>query len=141
MARTVPIRCVLAAALMLMAGCAVGPDYVKPVPVAPDAYKEMVGWKVAQPKDDVLRGPWWEIYGDPQLNALEEQVNISNQNIALAEAQFRQARALVQQARAAYFPTVTIGAGVTRSQRSANFGAIPCSPWGPLSMTSHCLSM
>jgi NodT family efflux transporter outer membrane factor (OMF) lipoprotein len=110
---------------MLMAGCAVGPDYVKPVPVAPDAYKEMVGWKVAQPKDDALRGPWWEIYGDPQLNALEEQVNISNQNIALAESQFRQARALIQQARAAYFPTVTIGAGVTRSQRSATFGANP----------------
>jgi NodT family efflux transporter outer membrane factor (OMF) lipoprotein len=125
MARTVPIRFVLAAALMLMAGCAVGPDYVKPVPVAPDAYKEMVGWKVAQPKDDALRGAWWEIYGDPQLNALEEQVNISNQNVAAAEAQFRQARALIQQARAAYFPTVTIGAGVTRSQRSATFGANP----------------
>ena len=125
MARTVPIRCVLAAALMLMVGCAVGPDYVKPVPVAPDAYKEMVGWKVAQPKDDVLRGAWWEIYGDPQLNALEEQVNISNQNVAAAEAQFRQARALIQQARAAYFPTVTIGAGVTRSRQSATFLANP----------------
>ncbi|TMQ32352.1 MAG: efflux transporter outer membrane subunit [Planctomycetota bacterium] len=125
MARIVPIRVVLVAALMLVAGCAVGPDYVKPVPIAPNAYKEMVGWKVAQPKDDVLRGPWWEIYGDPQLNALEEQVNVSNQTIALAETQFRQARALVQQARAAYFPTVTIGAGVTRSQRSATFGANP----------------
>jgi NodT family efflux transporter outer membrane factor (OMF) lipoprotein len=125
MARTVPIRLVLVAALMLVTGCAVGPDYVKPVPVAPDAYKEMLGWKVAQPKDDVLRGPWWEIYGDPQLNALEEQVNISNQNVAVAEAQFRQARALVQQARAAYFPTVTIGAGVTRSRQSATFLANP----------------
>jgi NodT family efflux transporter outer membrane factor (OMF) lipoprotein len=125
MTRTVPIRFVLVAALMLVAGCAVGPDYVKPVPVAPDAYKEMVGWKVAEPKDDVLRGPWWKIYGDPQLNALEERVNVSNQNIALAESQFRQARALVQQARAAYFPTVTIGAGVTRSRQSATFLANP----------------
>lgn len=125
MARTVPIRLVLVVVLMLVTGCAVGPDYVKPVPVAPDTYKEIVGWKVAQPKDDVLRGAWWEIYGDPQLNALEEQVNISNQNIALAETQFRQARALVQQARAAYFPTVTLGAGVTRSGQSATIGQNP----------------
>ena len=113
------------AALTLLIGCAVGPDYVKPIPVSPDAYKELAGWKVAQPKDDVLRGAWWQIYGDPQLNALEEQVNLSNQNIALAEAQFRQARALVQQARAAYFPTVTVGAGVTRSRQSATFLANP----------------
>ena len=125
MARTIPIRWALVAALMLVTGCAVGPDYVKPVPVTPDAYKEMVGWKVAQPKDDALRGAWWEIYSDPQLNALEEQVNISNQNVAAAEAQFRQARALIQQARAAYFPTVTIGAGVTRNRQSASFLANP----------------
>jgi NodT family efflux transporter outer membrane factor (OMF) lipoprotein len=77
---------------------------------------------VAQPKDHLVRGAWWEIFNDPQLNALEEQVNISNQNVAVAEAQFRQARALVQAARAAYFPTVTVGASFTRSRRSANVG-------------------
>jgi NodT family efflux transporter outer membrane factor (OMF) lipoprotein len=115
----------VALALMLVTGCAVGPDYVKPSPTAPGTYKEILGWKVAQPKDEVLRGAWWQLYGDPQLNELEEQVNISNQTIALAETQFRQARALVQQARAAFFPTVTVGASFTRSRQSSTFLANP----------------
>ncbi len=75
--------------------------------------------------DDVTRGAWWEIFNDPQLNSLEEQVDISNQNIVVAEAQFRQARALVQAARAAYFPTVTAGPSISRSRSSANLGAGP----------------
>jgi NodT family efflux transporter outer membrane factor (OMF) lipoprotein len=103
-----------------MAGCSVGPDYVKPAASVPVSYKEMDGWKTAQPKDHVIRGKWWELFNDPQLNALEEQVNISNQNVAAAEAQFRQARALVQAARAAYFPVITAGASYTRSRRSSN---------------------
>ena len=84
----------------------------------PTTYKENAGWQVAQPQDAVLRGKWWEMFSDPQLNAFEEQVEVSNQNVAVAEAQFRQARAFVQQARAAYFPTVTVGVGVHNSSLS-----------------------
>ena len=74
----------------------------------PTAFKEKPpdGWKEAQPNDAALKGKWWEIYNDPQLNALEEQVSISNQNVLQAEAQYRSARASVQIARAALFPTV-----------------------------------
>jgi NodT family efflux transporter outer membrane factor (OMF) lipoprotein len=112
----------IAGVLTLMTGCAVGPDYVRPTVITPDAYKEVDGWKVAQPKDDVIRGAWWEIFGDPQLNALEAQVSLSNQNLAVAEATYRQARALVREARASYFPTVTLGIGYTRFRDSATLG-------------------
>jgi NodT family efflux transporter outer membrane factor (OMF) lipoprotein len=105
--------------LVMLFGCAVGPDYVKPSAPTPEAYKEMKGWKEAQPREGVIRGKWWETFNDPGLNALEEQVNISNQNVAAAEAQFRQARALVQAARAAYFPTVSAGPSYTRSRSSS----------------------
>jgi len=110
----------LAGALTLLTACTVGPDYVRPTAEVPGVYKEMEGWKVAQPKDHLTRGAWWEIFNDPQLNSLEEQANISNQSLKVAEAQFRQARALVQVARAAYFPTVTVGASFTRSRISEN---------------------
>ncbi len=102
----------------LLTACTVGPDYVRPTAVVPASYKEAAGWKAAQPKDNCIKGAWWEIFNDPRLNALEEQVNISNQNIIAAEAQFRQARALVQQTRAGYFPTVTAGASFTRTRSS-----------------------
>ena len=117
--------CVLAIFGMFisMTACSVGPDYVRPVVVTPPAFKEMSGWKVAQPRDDERKGPWWEIFNDPQLNALEQQVNISNQNVAAAEAQFREARALAQSARAGYFPTLTAGASATRSRTSGNLGS------------------
>jgi len=97
----------------------VGPDYVKPSVETPPAYKEAEGgakWQIAQPKDDVIRGAWWELFNDPQLNALEAQVVISNQNIAVAEAQYRQALALVQAARTGYFPTVGVNGSATRSR-------------------------
>lgn len=106
--------------LMLLSACAVGPDYVKPTVAVPEKYKATDGWKVAQPGDDAARGPWWEVFGDDDLNALESQVNISNQNVLVAEAQFRQARALVQAAQASFFPWIAAGASFTRSQRSAN---------------------
>ncbi len=115
----------LAGALTLLTACTVGPDYVRPTAEVPGVYKEMEGWKVAQPKDHLVRGVWWEIFNDPQLNALEEQVNISNQSVMVAEAQFRQARALVQAARASYFPTVTVGASPTRSSRTGTTGVSP----------------
>ena len=103
-----------------LTGCTVGPNYVKPTVEVPAAYKENAGWQVAQPQDATLRGNWWEMFNDPQLNALAEQVEVSNQNVAVAEAQFRQARALVQQARAAYFPTVTVGASLNNSSQSGS---------------------
>ena len=95
---------------------------MRPPTASPDAYKENAGWKVAQPRDELPRGRWWELYNDPQLNALEEQVDISNQNIAAAEANFRQALALIRVARAAYFPTVTGGPSWSRFKRSENLG-------------------
>ncbi len=109
--------------LSVLSACSVGPDYVKPAVAVPSNYKENEGWQVAQPKDATLRGNWWEMFSDPQLNALEEQVDISNQNVARAEAQFRQARALVQQARASYFPTVTIGVGLNNSSKSTTIAS------------------
>ena len=113
------------ALLFLLQGCVVGPKYNRPPMQAPGTYKEvtpddlkkMDGWKVAQPQDSALHGKWWEIFGDPQLNALEEQVNISNQNVAAAFANFMAARALVREARAQYFPTVTAGASFTRQHQ------------------------
>src|SRR5438874_4214151 len=108
--------------LTLMTGCAVGPDYVRPTVITPGAYKEVDGWKMARPRDDLSRGAWWELFGDPQLDVLEAQVDISNQNLVVAEATFRQARALVREARASYFPTLTLGLGYTRSRNSATLG-------------------
>jgi NodT family efflux transporter outer membrane factor (OMF) lipoprotein len=112
----------LAAALLVLgSACTVGPDYVRPSMWSPDAYKEIDGWKIAHPRDELARGPWWEIFADAQLNALEARVSISNQNLAVSEAQYREARALVREARAAYFPTVTLGLGYTRSRQSTTF--------------------
>ena len=120
---------VAAAMLMLLSACTVvGPDYVRPTVITPDAYKEIDGWRVAQPKDDLIRGAWWEIFGDPQLNALVAQVSVSNQNLAVAEAQYREAQALVREARASYFPTATIGIGANRSSSSTTTGGGPASP-------------
>ena len=112
-------RTALIALPLLFTACSVGPDYVTPTAPTPVAnYKEMGDWKPAQPKDDMIRGKWWEIYHDPQLNALEDQVNISNQNVIQAEAQFREAAAAVKVARAAFFPTVTADPAYTMSQAS-----------------------
>lgn len=104
---------------LAISACSVGPDYVTPTaPVPTGNYKELGNWKPAQPKDDAIRGKWWEIYHDAQLNALEDQVNISNQNVAQAEAQFREAAATVKVARSAYYPTVTANPAFTESQAS-----------------------
>ncbi|MGF6902494.1 efflux transporter outer membrane subunit [Paraburkholderia sp. GAS348] len=112
-ALTIAVAAALAA---LLAGCAVGPDYKRPAAEIPASYKEAApGWKVAQPADRQDRGDWWSIYEDPQLNALEDKLNASNQTIAQFAAAYRQARALVGEARAAYFPTIGASAGATRS--------------------------
>lgn len=118
------VRIILFLCLLLPVACTVGPDYVKPTPLEtmPTAYKELKGWKVAQPRDVTITERWWELYNDPELNSLEGLVAISNLNIASAEAQFRQARALVQAAKAGYFPALSIGASATRSKSSGNLG-------------------
>ena len=108
---------VLAAAAAALAGCKAGPNYVRPAVDAPVSYKETpVEWKVAQPRDDANRGQWWTAFGDPQLNALVEQVDISNQNVIAAEARFRQAQAVIAGSRAALFPTLDANASIVRSR-------------------------
>jgi NodT family efflux transporter outer membrane factor (OMF) lipoprotein len=107
----------LCAMLFVLSACTVGPNYSRPSAQSPVAYKEAA--QSSQSIDDVIGTNWWEVFGDAELSKLEQQVDISNQNIAQAEARFRQARALVQEARAAYFPTVTVGLGITGSQPSA----------------------
>ena len=104
--------------LLLGAGCMVGPDYSKPSVPMTAGYKEDQGWKLARPLDQIPRGNWWEIFGDPQLNALEEQVSEANQNVKVAEARFRQARALIGFFRAGLFPLVTAGASALSVRRS-----------------------
>jgi len=119
---------VLALGACLLTGCTVGPKYHTPTAATPAAYKELTpadykntdGWKVAQPSDAALRGKWWEIFNDGQLNALEEKVNVSNQNIASAAASFFAARALVKEARAQLFPTVSTAPSITAARPSAN---------------------
>jgi len=120
-----------AAAAVLAAGCTVGPKYHPPSVTTPAAYKEVTpqnegqiaNWKTAQPSDAEIRGKWWEVFGDPELNALEDQVNVSNQSIASAEASFMAARATVREARSQLFPTVTTDPSVTRQKQSANLKA------------------
>ena len=108
-------------ALLFLSSCVVGPRYSKPTTPAPPAYKEIPpDWKAAQPNDQIARGKWWEIFQDTQLNTLEEQVNVSNQNLKASQAQFAQARALVRFNRADYYPTITAGASGSREHLSTN---------------------
>ena len=122
------ILCFLGA-LIAMAGCVVGPKYhppTAPTPAAP-TYKESTanfqdaqGWKVASPQEAMLRGNWWEIFKDPELNDLEDQVNVNNQNIKEYFQNLMEARALVREARAQYWPTVTANPSWQRSRASGN---------------------
>ena len=101
-------------------GCAVGPKYKTPTTPAPPAYKEMGNWKTAEPSEQNLGGNWWEIFHDTQLNALEQQVNVSNQNLKAAVAQYQQARAALRYYKADYYPTITAGPSATRQRYSNN---------------------
>ena len=110
-----------AAGLLLLAGCAVGPRYSRPPAPAPTDYKETpANWKQAQPSDQVLRGKWWEIYQDDQLNSLEEKISISNQTLKASLAQFEQARAQLHYYRADLYPTISAGVSATRERLSRN---------------------
>jgi len=104
------------AVLVWVSGCAVGPDYRRPEIEAPAQYKEIQGWRPAEPRDALPRGPWWSVFGDAELDSLLSKVDLSNLNIRAAEARFRQARALADQARAGLFPAVNANASATRSK-------------------------
>src|SRR6266404_3671925 len=111
-------------AALLLTSCMVGPDYTRPSVPMTLAYKEAPppgdGWKLAQPSDEMPRGQWWEIFGDPQLDALAAQVTVANQDLKVAEARFRQARALIGFARASEFPTISAGVGISPPRESRN---------------------
>ena len=113
--------------IVFLAGCTVGPKYHVPPTPAPPAYKELTpesqqetdGWKQAQPQDSVIHDKWWEAFNDPELNALEEQVNVNNQNIKEYFENLMEARAVIREAHAQYWPTVTANPSWAR-QRSSN---------------------
>ncbi len=110
----------LLAGALLFTGCELGPKYKPPAVQAPPAYKETGNWKTAQPNDQNLGGNWWEIFQDPQLNALEVQIDVSNQNLKAAVAQYQESRAALRYARADYYPTVTTSPSATRERFSNN---------------------
>lgn len=105
--------------VLALAACEVGPDYERPLAAMPVAYKELEGWKPSAPSDLVNRGPWWSIYNDPLLDRLEAEVVVSNQNLKAAEAAYREARAIVAEARAGLFPTLSLDASAQRSGQGA----------------------
>jgi NodT family efflux transporter outer membrane factor (OMF) lipoprotein len=111
---------VLGTATLSISACAVGPKYKTPAVPTPPAYKEMGDWKTAQPSDENLGGNWWEIFHDDQLNGLEQQVNVSNQNLKAAAAQYQEARAALRYARADYYPTLSVAPSATRERYSNN---------------------
>ncbi len=113
----------------LLAGCAKGRDYAPPTAPVASAYKETPpGWRVAEPAGLLDRGPWWLLFNDPLLDELERKVEVSNQTLAAAEASYRQARALVREQRASFFPTVSLEGSGTRSQASAGSTGIRRNP-------------
>ncbi|MDD1629637.1 MAG: efflux transporter outer membrane subunit [Methylococcaceae bacterium] len=139
---TCPLRLLTVICPLILTACTVGPDYRRPASATSTTFKELKGWKQAQPRDHELPGKWWQIFKDPYLNSLEEQVDIANQSIAQAEAQFRQSQALVQSASAAYFPTSTGTASVNRFRAASGqnvavrgvknlFGAALSVAWEP----------
>lgn len=116
---------VLLGGLLSLTGCAVGPKYHPPSTPTSPTFKEMGNWKTAQPSDQNLGGNWWEIFQDPQLNVLEQQVNVSNQNLKAAVAQYQEARAALRYARADYYPTITASPSATREKFSSNSPLTP----------------
>ena len=140
------IRACAAALLLILSGCVVGPKYHPPATPAPAAvYKESPtqfndteGWTVAQPADARLRGKWWEIFNDPELNALEEQLDINNQNIKQYFENFMEARAVVREARSQYFPTLAVAPSFNRSRTSGNLSTTPVNTSGTGTAANNC---
>ncbi len=120
------------------AGCAIGPKYRRPVAPAPPALKELAGnddWKMASPGDGLMKGKWWENFGDPELNRLEELVQVNNENIKQAEAQYREARATILSNHANYYPSIGSTSSITQSylrQAGNNSFSLPANAsWEP----------
>jgi NodT family efflux transporter outer membrane factor (OMF) lipoprotein len=111
---------ILSFALLLTSGCSVGPKYSRPTTEIPPAYKENANWKPAQPSDQAQRGNWWEMFQDPQLNALEEKLTVSNQSLRAAVDRFREARDVLRETRSSLFPLVTASVSATQNRQSAN---------------------
>ncbi len=125
--------------LLLLSGCTVGPDYRRPAAPVPVAFKEQPGWKLATPQDAAAKGAWWAVFNDPLLDRLERQVDIGNQTLREQAAAYANAQALVDEARANLFPTLTASAGVTRSSGGGggfSSGGTVVSNTGPGSTTS-----
>lgn len=113
-----PARPLTLGLVLLCSGCAVGPDYRRPAVAVPSRFKEAGEWKPAEPRDDVARGSWWDVYEDPTLNELEERAMRANQTVAAAEAAYRSASAAARGAEAALWPSLTAVVGVTRAQQA-----------------------
>jgi NodT family efflux transporter outer membrane factor (OMF) lipoprotein len=124
------------ALVSILGSCAVGPRYVRPAAPTPPAYGESQLWTTAAPADTLERGDWWNLFKDPVLDDLEHRVNVSNQNIAAADAAYRQSLTLVREARAQYFPTVTLDAGATRSGSGSRGLAVGTSVGGTTTTTT-----
>jgi len=118
----------LAAATLSLAGCMVGPKYKTPTApmttafkeAPPVSFKEGDGWKTAQPGDQTIRGNWWELFGNSQLNTLEEQLTLGNQDLKAAEARYREARAMIRYNRASLFPTISTAPSISSERVSGN---------------------
>jgi len=117
-----------AAAAALLAGCSVGPDYERPAPEAPPAWKEAGPWKAAAPRDGIAKGAWWELFGDPLLNDLEAKADAANPDLRAAVARVAQARAIARISEADFYPTISLDPTVARERFSPNRAVQPGSP-------------
>ncbi|UTW09814.1 efflux transporter outer membrane subunit [Pseudomonas benzenivorans] len=127
----------LIALALLLSGCALGPDYQRPQQSIPVQFRQSEGWTLANPSENLERGRWWSLYGDAQLDALVERLNLSNQNLAAAEAQYRQARALARGARAALYPNLSTSVGVSRGAQGGGQSATSLGSVGTGSAVSN----
>jgi NodT family efflux transporter outer membrane factor (OMF) lipoprotein len=118
--RQVAWASLLLVGVLQFSSCTVGPNYHRPPVVTPPSYKEAISWKTAEPSDQKLPGKWWEVFQDPQLNELEEQIAVSNQNLKAAFAQYQQARAVLRYYRADYYPTITADPSASRQKYANN---------------------
>src|SRR4051812_24499567 len=109
-------RSITLASLACLAGCAVGPKYERPTAPTPAAFKEAAGWKPATPNDAADHGPWWEAFRDPLLNDLVKQVDVSNQSLLQAAANYEQARYLARADRATLFPSFSASGSAQRAK-------------------------
>ena len=115
-----PMWPILSLGFLLIGGCSVGPKYSKPTTQIPPSYKENANWKPAQPGDQIQKGNWWEIFQDPQLNALEEKLSVSNQTLRAAVDRFQESRDALRATRSALYPLVTAGVTPSRIRQSKN---------------------